>query len=206
MSIRNFIPTVLIEHMRLLRNKKKYPDCMIETPHIWGDVSLGKMASLTQNCRVRSGVNIGEYTYVNQGTIITSGIIGKYCSIGPNCQIGLENHALHLPSTSPYLYGKNNILGTEEKFKELYAPPVIENDVWIGGNAVILQGVKIGTGAVVAAGAVVTKDVEPYAIVGGIPAKFIKYRFNSNTIEYLLESQWWEKSTEEIKKIFENVS
>lgn len=77
-------------------------------------------------------------------------------------------------------------------------PAEIGNDVWIGQNAVIMDGVKIGDGAIVAAGAVVTKDVAPYAIVGGVPAKLIKYRFDEATIKDLLRLKWWELSDKEI--------
>ena len=75
---------------------------------------------------------------------------------------------------------------------------VIEHDVWIGVNAVILAGVKIGTGAVIGSGAVVTRDVEPYAIVGGVPAKLIKFRFDADTIKKLMDSKWWEKNIDDL--------
>lgn len=76
----------------------------------------------------------------------------------------------------------------------------IGNDVWIGTDAVIMQGVTVGDGAVVAAGALVTKDVPPYAIVGGVPAKIIRYRFSESDIQFLMELKWWEKDIEWIKK------
>jgi len=72
-----------------------------------------------------------------------------------------------------------------------HAAAKIGHDVWIGANAVIMRGVKIGNGAVIAAGAIVNKDVEPYSIVGGVPARHLKYRFDKETIERLLKSEWW---------------
>ncbi len=80
-------------------------------------------------------------------------------------------------------------------------PAVIGNDVWIGQNAVIMDGVHVGDGAIVAAGAVVTKDVPPYAIVGGVPARVIKYRFDAGTIKELSELKWWELSDGEIASL-----
>ena len=79
--------------------------------------------------------------------------------------------------------------------------PVIGNDVWVGANVTILKGVSIGDGAVIAAGAVVTKDVEPYAIVGGVPAKFRKYRFDKEIVRKLLELQWWNYTLESLEGI-----
>ena len=78
-------------------------------------------------------------------------------------------------------------------------PVIIGNDVWIGRNAIIMDGVEIGSGAVVASGAIVTKDVPPYAIVGGVPAKVIRYRFDEQTIERLIESRWWDYPDEFIE-------
>ncbi len=84
----------------------------------------------------------------------------------------------------------------------------IGNDVWIGANVLILDGVTIGNGAIIAAGAVVTKDVPPYAVVGGVPAKIIKYRFNKEEIDFLEQLKWWEKDEKwltEYGKYFNNV-
>jgi tetrahydrodipicolinate N-succinyltransferase len=87
-------------------------------------------------------------------------------------------------------------------FDEIH-PVIIGNDVWIGANAVILDKVKIGDGAVIAAGAIVSKDVKPYTIVGGIPAKPIKKRFSEEEIEKLLEFKWWEKDIRWIRENYE---
>ena len=81
---------------------------------------------------------------------------------------------------------------------------VIKNDVWIGSHVLLLEGITIGDGAIIAAGAVVTKDVPPYSIVGGVPAKIIKKRFDDDTIRQLLELDWWSKPIDEIESLFNN--
>ncbi|MBR6646045.1 MAG: CatB-related O-acetyltransferase, partial [Clostridia bacterium] len=88
----------------------------------------------------------------------------------------------------------------ENRFNEFTETTIIGNDVWIGHSALILEGVKIGDGAIVGAGAVVTKDVPPYSIVVGVPAKVIKYRFSENEIAKLSELKWWDQSVEWIKE------
>jgi acetyltransferase-like isoleucine patch superfamily enzyme len=118
-------------------------------------------------------------------------------------KIGLGAHPTDRVSTSPIFYSNKNpfrinlTLGQQE-FNE-YKNVKIENDVWIGANVIILGGVKISNGAIIAAGSVVTKDVNPYEIVGGVPAKLIKKRFDNNTIEILCNSKWWEEELDLIK-------
>jgi len=142
---------------------------------------------------VRFGIN----TYISYNTIIEVCDIGNYCSIGPNTVIGFGEHPLHLMSTSPYIYKRSNVEDPSSG-SQLYARVRILNDVWIGANVFIKNGVTIGNGAVVAAGAVVLHDVPDYAIVGGVPARLIRFRFNEPTIAYLLRSKWWERSLEEL--------
>jgi acetyltransferase-like isoleucine patch superfamily enzyme len=139
------------------------------------------------------------------------GKVGAYCSIAPNVSIGDGEHPVTWMSSHPFQYGKssfNNWDGAKDFTGELRLPlsiskrmPVIGNDVWIGANAVILRGVTIGDGAVVAAGAVVNKDVPAYAIVGGVPAKVIKYRFDQEIIAQLLELKWWEYDVNELSDL-----
>lgn len=126
--------------------------------------------------------------------------IGRYCSIAMGCAIGLTPHPTDWLSTSPTVYEPEH----NEWARHFQYPlpahsdsvtkspiTIVGHDVWLGQNAMVLRGITIGTGAIVAAGAVVTKDVPPYAIVGGVPARIIRMRFDENTIKRLLSSQWW---------------
>lgn len=146
-------------------------------------------------------VKISQYSYVGYGTSISHCDIGKFCSIGPDVKIGLGKHPTNFVSTSPVFYSEMNPLGVNfvkgSHFLE-YEKTIIGNDVWIGANAIIMDGVKVGDGAIIAAGAVVTKDVEPYAIVGGIPAKLLRYRFDREIIKELLIVKWWDWNYEKI--------
>ena len=120
--------------------------------------------------------------------------VGKFCSIGPNSIIGLGHHTLNNLSTSPIFTERINGTGycwTDKQNVYPYKKVVVGNDVWIGARVMVVGGVTIGNGAVIAAGAVVTKDVPPYAMVGGVPAKIIKYRFTDDIIRYLEKIQWW---------------
>ena len=116
-------------------------------------------------------------------------------------QIGMHEHPVYAISTSPATYGRRNLFGMPPACDDFPAPPTIGNDVWIGSLALILQGVTIGDGAIVADGAVVTKDVAPYSIVGGTPAKLIKMRFDKDIITYLAQLRWWDLPPEELKTL-----
>lgn len=139
-------------------------------------------------------VEINQFSYVGYGSFIHSCKIGKYCSIGGDVKIGLGKHPLTFVSTSPIFYSNDNCFGVklaeQQHFSES-SEVIIGNDVWVGSNAIIMGGLCIGDGAVIGAGSVVTKDVPPFAIVGGVPAKIIKYRFEEEEINKLLEKQWW---------------
>lgn len=141
-------------------------------------------------------ISLGDYSYVGGNCRVMNATIGKFCSIGPEVWIGgLPSHPLNLKSTFPGFYQKDSsFYGVEPEYEyheSEFKLVTIGNDVWIGAKAMIMDGVTIGDGAVIGAGAVVTKDVPPYAVVGGIPAKIIKFRFSEQRIHDMLESQWW---------------
>ena len=160
---------------------------------------------LTRYAENREKYHIGECSYIGDGTVISNPAqtqIGKFCSISHEVYIGPTSHALHHLTTHSFIEREENstidnaILVPKENLvkpeKALSAPVMIGNDVWIGLRAIIMPGVKIADGAVVAAGAVVTKDVPPYAVVGGVPAKIIKYRFSPEIIQELTALKWWD--------------
>lgn len=147
--------------------------------------------------------HLGRYVYIANNTYIgLCSRIGSFTSISFGVKIGLIEHPLDYVSTSPVFYAKRRGWLKEDTFNEGMKGAVeIGNDVLISANAVILSGVKIGDGAVVAAGAVVNKDVEPYAIVGGVPAKLISYRFDEPTRIKLQESKWWDLGESDLKEL-----
>lgn len=146
---------------------------------------------------------IGRYSYVGYDSQIVNCDIGSFCSIAGNFIAGMAEHPILWASTSP-VFEKVSNSGPKKRFSKHNLPPtkltIIGNDVWIGARVTIKQGVKIGDGAIVAAGAVVTKDVPAYAIVGGVPAKIIRYRFSKELINRLLESKWWELPDEKLEE------
>ncbi|MGY5829201.1 acyltransferase [Vibrio vulnificus] len=142
----------------------------IRTTDIDLSCMIAEDVSINEGVQIGKEVKIGKGTYLNKGVILVSGNVGNYCSIGYYSVIGAHEHPLHLKYTSPKYYR------THSDYIDIYSPPLIHDDVWIGANAFIKQGVTIGRGAVVAAGAVVVKDVEDYAIVGGVPARLLGYR------------------------------
>ena len=145
---------------------------------------------------------VGEYTYIHS-SVIAHTTIGRFCSIAPGNFIAQGEHPVNFLSTHPLFYSPNvdwqNKFSDKEIIKE-HSRVIIANDVWIGAGCYIKDGVKIGNGAIIASGSVVVKDVPDYAIVGGVPAKIIKYRFDNDIIEKLLELKWWDKSIDKLKK------
>ena len=121
--------------------------------------------------------------------------IGKYCQIGGYVAFHASNH----PITYPTSYINKKLLGGELAKLKNNKPINLGNDVWVGHNVIVLSGVNVGDGAILAAGAVVTKDVAPYSIVGGNPAKEIRKRFSPNVINELLELEWWNMTDREIE-------
>ena len=162
------------------------------------NVQFGRYNTFYDNILITNSV-IDDFVYVSNRTIIKNTVVGKFCSIGADVKIGLGIHPTDFISTFPAFFSikkQCQITFTDQDSIDELGSNKIGNDVWIGDNVMILSNVTIGDGCIIAAGAVVTKDVEPYAIVGGVPAKLIKKRFNKEHIQSLLDSQWWENDLE----------
>ena len=154
-----------------------------------------------------SGRDTASYIAKNSQIIKTK--IGHYCSIGPNVHIVFGQHpSKTFVSTYPAFYSPCVCTGVsftdvslfeEYRYADSKYSVIIGNDCWIGDSVIIMEGVKIADGTIVAAGAVVTKDTMPYSIIGGVPAKIIKYRFMEHDIEFLLKLRWWDKGKRWIK-------
>jgi len=141
------------------------------------------------------GPNIGRHSYLGEGCLVyhPNTKIGSFCAIAHNVLIEAGQHPLNYLSVHPFQYTNNSIRNVNNiKSFQSYIPVEIGNDVWIGCNVAIMDGIKIGDGAVIGSNAVVTKDIPPYAIVVGVPAKVIRYRFDQEQIMELLELKWWD--------------
>lgn len=165
------------------------------TTEIPNELYLAPFARL-MNCKV------GKYTRIKPGCVFKNVTIGNYCSFANNVMVGLGQHPTFLLSTNSVFY-KAGITDRFVKKIEYDEEPrtFIGNDVWMGNGAVVMDGVNIGDGAIVASRAVVTKDVPPFAVVGGVPAKVLKYRFPHDIVMELLDWKWWNLSDDQIDKI-----
>jgi len=144
----------------------------------------------------------GKHSFCGYDCLIINVTVGSFCSIASSVRIGGVAHPMHFVSTSPaFLSHKDSIKAKYATHDYLPArKTVIGNDVWIGEGSYIKAGVNIGHGAVVGMGSVVTKDIPPYAIFAGNPAKLIRFRFSGDVIEALLSTKWWDQSDTYLKK------
>lgn len=175
------------------------------------------------NCEFEGNNQVGKFTilnhcylgyasYISESSCLLNTRVGKYCAIGPNVHVVNGQHPTkRYVSIHPAFYSNDATHSIayvdENRFEEFrYVDKkngywvYIGNDVWIGDSALIMEGVTIADGTIVAAGAIVVKDTEPYTIVGGNPAKIIRYRFNKQQIDYLLHLKWWNKDENWIKQ------
>lgn len=201
--LKKIIPKNIKNLYRLIKYKLKNPSLKISlSDNIGYKNFFGHGVRLYDHVTLND-VEIGSYTYIASRSNLSNVKIGKFCSIGPEVICGIGSHPTNLVSTHPSFFstlGQSQIVFAKQNYFEEVKRITIENDVWIGARVTILDGVKIGNGAIIAAGAVVTKDVPPYSIVGGVPAKVIKFRFTKEEIAKLLELQWWDWNIKEIEK------
>jgi acetyltransferase-like isoleucine patch superfamily enzyme len=188
----------------------KFPNSVIYSGvKICKQSKIGKKTVLFDNVKLINS-NIGAYTYIQKNTDIYDSEIGNFCSIASNVQIGLGFHPMDFISTSPIFYDCSQPLPeffTNNKFNiDNSQRVIIGSDVWIGVSSIIKSGITIGVGSVIGAGSIVTKDVPPYSIVVGVPAKIIKYRFDNDLIAQLIESKWWELDKDILKQLNDTYS
>lgn len=144
-------------------------------------------------------VSLGSYTYIGNTSEVRDTTFGRFCSVARRVTIGLSEHPSEFLTSHPIAFGGGEAFRNDPYFTEMQQRHQVSargrtdigHDVWIGDGAYIRRGVSIGHGAIIAARAVVTKDVRPYAIVGGTPGREIKRRFDDETIMRLIASEWW---------------
>jgi acetyltransferase-like isoleucine patch superfamily enzyme len=176
----------------------------------WKKIRLSaiKNATVHQTSKIESGSSfynsrIDKHSFCGYDCDISFADIGSFTSIANDVVIGGGRHPMEWVGMSPVFYeGRDSV---RAKFATHQRKPplrvTIGHDVWIGRSAIVLPGVEIGTGAVIGAGAVVTKSVPPYAIVAGNPARLIRYRFNELVVQRLLDSQWWSYNESDLHRL-----
>lgn len=172
--------------MNLLRGHK------VQSRTVGFRATIGRKSIIRKGSEVGPNVTLGDYSYISgPHAYVEEATIGRFCSIARRVTIGVSGHDYTMVTTHPFILDPSYGICTEPGSEAQSGPPIIGNDVWIGMGAFVMRGVTIGDGAVIAANAVVVSDVAPYSIVGGIPAKHIKYRFTPTVITALLDIQWW---------------
>lgn len=164
---------------------------------------FGLYNTIYENVVLRN-VEISDFSYVNSHSSIFQTRIGKFTVIGEHVTCGLAIHpSSDFVSMHPIFYStrkQSQISFADRDYIHEFEPVEIGNDVWVGSHALLKGGVTIGNGAIIGAGSLVTRDVPPYAIVGGVPAKIIRYRFNHEQIHFLQEFKWWNKDLSWLEK------
>ena len=182
--------------------RPKLAETVIEPTVKLREVSIGVCCEVLGDTAIEYS-EIGDYSYLGPGCMVADAKIGKFCAIAAQVRIGAPNHPLDRPSQHRFTYcpeyynadtGRDHAFFRDRRADRV----VIGNDVWIGHAVIVMPGVTVGDGAVLAAGAVVTRDVAPYTIVGGVPAKPIRERFNRDIAAQLSRIAWWNWPSETI--------
>jgi acetyltransferase-like isoleucine patch superfamily enzyme len=166
----------------------------VEAWNVGPKAHIGYRVIIRKGAEIGNDVFIDDYSYVSgPRSFIESARIGKFCSIARQTVLGVGNHDVNAVTTHPFPYASEfgGIVQNEIVVAQRPAPE-IGHDVWIGINSIVMRGVKVGNGAVIAANTVVTRDVPAYAIVGGSPARILRYRFPEDMIAAIQSSAWWD--------------
>ncbi|MBR0641532.1 LbetaH domain-containing protein [Plastoroseomonas hellenica] len=178
------------------RKTPKLRETFVDATVSLREVGIGQCCEILAGSRVEYA-EIGDYSYLGQDCIVADATIGRFCAIAAQVRIGAPNHPIARPSLHRFTYCPEYYDATAERdhafFRDRRADRVhIGHDVWIGHGVTVLPGVRVGNGAVLAASAVVTKDVPAYAIVGGVPARLIRERFAARIAARLERIAWWD--------------
>ncbi|WP_253944565.1 DapH/DapD/GlmU-related protein [Pseudogemmobacter hezensis] len=157
---------------------------------------LGQSCEVLERSRIEYS-SLGDYSYVGQDCMISDSEIGRFCAIAATVRIGAPNHPMQRASQHRFTYCPEYYAAGQSRDQAFFAARraarvVIGNDVWIGHGVIVLPGLRIGDGAVLAAGAVVTKDVAPWSIIAGVPGRHVKYRFPAEVRASLARIAWWD--------------
>lgn len=189
-------------HKMLSTEPLVHPEATIKDSQLGAWTEVGARTLLQES-------SLGDYSYVVHDSDIIYTEIGKFCSIASQVRINPGNHPLDRAALHHFTYRSRQFEFADEDDESFFDwrrefPTKLGNDVWIGHGSTVMPGVTIGTGAAVGSGAVVTKDVEPFTVVAGVPAKPIRQRFDDDICEALLRIQWWDWEHEEIKQALQD--
>lgn len=182
--------------MRFLKHLLIYVWQLLKRPYLMLRGNKIPMSTRVDSNCTMTNCKVGYYSYIRSGAQFNHAIIGNYCSFAADVQIGGMEHPVHEFSTSAKLFAEKCVASNDT---------IIGNDVWVAAGAIIRQGVNVGDGAVVGANSFVNKDVPPYAIVAGSPAKILKYRFDDLVQKKIQESHFWEYPPKEARRLLEEI-
>lgn len=213
----------IIENVCGANSSKIYNNCRVINSSLDDRATIGDFSTVREsNIGVRSTIqrncdiwrlNVGRFTCIGRVSTVQSTIIGSFCALSWNLKIGGDDHDYHMISTHPFWHDTSWGITDDIEYanyyheKEYEEPCIIGNDVWIGAGVTICRNVNIGNGCVIGGGAVITRDIEPYSVVVGVPGRVIKKRFDDKTIERLEATKWWDLPEQVIREnidVFKN--